>query len=97
MKSRFLMHVWTNRWWIAVSAGLIVTGCSEKKSDNWYEESQDQSAEQEQYIQDQISFGSTEEKARGDYNMQLFRLRTEGRGDKITVEGDELKQQISHP
>ena len=97
MKSLSFIHVWSQRWLIAGLIGLIGMGCSEKKSDNWYEESQDQRAEQDQYIQDQISFGSTEEKARGDYTMQLFRLRTEGRGDKITLEGDELKQQISHP
>ena len=97
MKLLYFKHIASQRWLILGLIGLIGMGCSEKKSDNWYEESQDQSAEEEQYIQDQISFGSTEEKTRGDYYMQLFRLRTEGRGEKITVEGDELKQQISHP
>jgi len=76
---------------------VLSIGCSEKKQDTWYQDSTDETALREQYIRDQMAFGLTEEKAEGDYNMQLFRLRTENRGNKVTVEGEELQQKITQP
>jgi len=84
---------------VSIGCGMAVlcVGCSEKKEDTWYQDSMEETALRDQYIKDQVAFGLTEEKAKGEYNSKLFWLRTENRGNKVTVEGEELEQKISQP
>lgn len=90
--------------WMTQSAATVFLalaatgiGCSSQKKETWYDETSSLSAQEEQFIADQQSAGVSPEEARATYARKLFTIRTEGRNETLTLEGDELKQKVTTP
>jgi hypothetical protein len=83
----------------AVAAGLILSwsGCSNKKKEDWYDQSQQESQREDNFIAEQQGFGVSEKDARESYTRWLFTVRTEGKDSAIVREGEELKQNVTEP
>jgi hypothetical protein len=76
---------------------LFVVGCSDRSSENWYDQSANATIHRDEFIADQAALGVDPDQARAAHDLKQFTIRTEGRNMSVVLEGEDLERTLNQP
>jgi hypothetical protein len=82
---------------IIVVAALLTAGCSDRSSENWYDQSNNATIHRDEFIADQAALGVDPDQARAAHDLKQFTIRTEGRNMSVVLEGEDLERTLNQP
>ncbi len=85
---RFFMKIDKRTILLVVAAGLLPlfgSGCGSEPEYDWYDASQEYQHQKDQYIEDQVEFGLTPEKARESWDRKQWKENTIRMADGLDV------------